>query len=151
MKRYEMDLCTGALWKKIFYCLVFRSCLPTCFRLSLICRMSQWSGNLPVHWRWVPSAQPASRSRCLRHPHRRGKRRQCADRPLYRCQNDRNVRGNGTYRLYFMPQLRASDSPVWFHVRQTYSHDDEYEAGADRRCCPIPADLCFWYASAGTL
>ena len=113
MKRYEMDLCTGALWKKILLFsvpLMFTNLLQVVFNMSDVAVVGKFAGSLAL-----------------------------------------GSVGSTSILVYFMPQLRVSDSPVWFHVRQTYSHDDEYEVGADRRCCPIPADLCFWYASAGTL
>ena len=64
MKRYEMDLCTGALWKKILLFsvpLMFTNLLQVVFNMSDVAVVGKFAGSL----RWVPSAQPASWSRCL--------------------------------------------------------------------------------------
>lgn len=151
MKRYEMDLCTGALWKKILLFsvpLMFTNLLQVVFNMSDVAVVGKFAGSLALGSVGSTSILVTMFTGILIGM-ASGVNALTA---LYiGAKNDRNVRETVHTALYFMPQLRASDSPVWFHVRQTYSHDDEYEAGADRRCCPIPADLCFWYASAGTL
>ena len=54
MKRYEMDLCTGLYGRK-FYCLVFRSCLPTCFsvvfNMSDVAVVGKFAGSLGAGFR----------------------------------------------------------------------------------------------------
>ena len=86
MKRYEMDLCTGALWKKILLFsvpLMFTNLLQVVFNMSDVAVVGKFAGSLALGS--VRLNQHPGHD-VYRHPHRHGKRRQCADRPLYRCQ-----------------------------------------------------------------